>query len=71
LTYRYVVVDPTAEEESLQNGSIVVVFDEVGTLCSFLKPGGAGLTDQQVDGCMQLARQRTKDIVQMLNKQAK
>lgn len=40
---KYIVADPTAEEESIMETFVTVVLDSLGQLVSIYKPGGAVL----------------------------
>uniref|UniRef100_A0A8D0LBL6 Exosome complex component RRP43 n=1 Tax=Sphenodon punctatus TaxID=8508 RepID=A0A8D0LBL6_SPHPU len=61
------IVDPTAEEEDLATGSITVVMDEDGRLCSVHKPGGSGLTGAKLQDCITRAVTRHKEVKKLMD----
>lgn len=62
------LVDPTAEEESLEAASITIVCDETGAVCDVLKPGGAPVMPQSIIECVAAATARAKSILALLGK---
>ncbi|KAL7753753.1 hypothetical protein RI367_000684 [Sorochytrium milnesiophthora] len=50
------LADPTAEEETLMDTQVTIVFDEQKKLAGVLKSGGAPLTPEQMQECMQRAQ---------------
>jgi exosome complex component RRP45 len=64
----FVFADPNLEEEGLLTGSLNVVYDERGNLCSLSKPGGTTLTDAQMKQCMQIAKERVSPLLGLINK---
>ncbi|KAG8221855.1 hypothetical protein J437_LFUL003231 [Ladona fulva] len=60
------LADPTCEEEDLASGTITVVVSE-GKLCSVWKPGGSPLTESQMDGCVDRAKNRVSSVLDLIN----
>ncbi|PIA45325.1 hypothetical protein AQUCO_01700692v1 [Aquilegia coerulea] len=64
---KYILADPTAEEESIMETLVTVVLDVTGRLVSFYKPGGAFLAyTSAVQDCIALTRQRVKELQKIL-----
>ncbi|TYK02492.1 exosome complex component RRP43 isoform X1 [Cucumis melo var. makuwa] len=60
---KYILADPTAEEESVMETIVTVVLDSSGQLVSFYKPGGSVLAyTSAVQDCIALTRQRSKEL---------
>ncbi|XP_077202321.1 exosome complex component RRP43 [Paroedura picta] len=66
-----VIVDPTAEEEDLATGTVTIVTDEEGKLCSVHKPGGGALTAAKLQDCIGRAKTRHKEVKKLLEKLVK
>ncbi|XP_071686593.1 uncharacterized protein [Rutidosis leptorrhynchoides] len=65
---KYILADPTAEEESIMETMITIVLDSSYQLVSLNKPGGAGLAyESVVQDCVALSRQRVKEVQGILN----
>lgn len=65
---KYILADPTAEEESVMGTPVTVVLDLSGRLVSFSKPGGSFLASMPViQDCIALARQRVKELKNVLD----
>uniref|UniRef100_A0A8C4UVV5 Ribosomal RNA-processing protein 43 n=1 Tax=Falco tinnunculus TaxID=100819 RepID=A0A8C4UVV5_FALTI len=62
------IVDPTAEEEDLASGTVTVVTDEEGRLCSVHKPGGSPLTGDKLQDCITRAITRHKEVKKLIDK---
>ncbi|XP_015235821.1 PREDICTED: exosome complex component RRP43 [Cyprinodon variegatus] len=62
------IVDPTAEEESLSTAHLTVVTDEEGRLCSVHKPGGTPLSGEKLQECINRATARQREIHKLINK---
>ncbi|XP_019385601.1 PREDICTED: exosome complex component RRP43 [Crocodylus porosus] len=62
------IVDPTAEEEDLATGTVTIVTDEEGRLCSVHKPGGSPLTGAKLQDCITRAITRHKEVKQLMDK---
>ncbi|XP_027746688.1 exosome complex component RRP43 isoform X3 [Empidonax traillii] len=62
------IVDPTAEEEDLAAGTVTVVTDEEGRLCSVHKPGGSPLTGAKLQDCITRAITRHKEVKKLIDK---
>ncbi|XP_060942419.1 exosome complex component RRP43 [Limanda limanda] len=62
------IVDPTAEEESLATAQLAVVTDEEGRLCSLHKPGGTSLSGEKLQECISRATVRQREIQKLINK---
>ncbi|KFV87215.1 Exosome complex component RRP43, partial [Struthio camelus australis] len=62
------IVDPTAEEEDLATGTVTVVTDEEGRLCSVHKPGGSPLTGAKLQDCITRAVTRHKEVKKLIDK---
>ncbi|XP_064497447.1 exosome complex component RRP43-like [Pseudopipra pipra] len=63
-----VLVDPTAEEEDLATGTVTIVTDEDGRLCSVHKPGGSLLTGAKLQDCITRAITRHKEVKKLIDK---
>ncbi|KAF9608078.1 hypothetical protein IFM89_006005 [Coptis chinensis] len=64
---KYILADPTAEEESIMETLATVVLDMSGRLVSFYKPGGTFLAyTSAVQDCISLTRQRVKELQEIL-----
>lgn len=63
-----VIVDPTAEEESLLTAQLTVVTDEEGRLCSVHKPGGSALSGEKLQECINRATVRQREIQKLIDK---
>uniref|UniRef100_A0A3Q1BAM1 Ribosomal RNA-processing protein 43 n=1 Tax=Amphiprion ocellaris TaxID=80972 RepID=A0A3Q1BAM1_AMPOC len=62
------IVDPTAEEESLSTSQLTVVTDEAGRLCSLHKPGGTSLSGEKLQECISRATARQREIQKLIDK---
>ncbi|NXI16313.1 EXOS8 protein, partial [Irena cyanogastra] len=62
------IVDPTAEEEDLATGTVTIVTDEEGRLCSVHKPGGSPLTGAKLQDCVTRAITRHKEVKKLIDK---
>ncbi|XP_027530307.1 exosome complex component RRP43-like [Neopelma chrysocephalum] len=63
------IVDPTAEEEEdLATGTVTIVTDEEGRLCSVHKPGGCPLTGAKLQDCITRAITRHKEVKKLIDK---
>uniref|UniRef100_A0A3Q3MDZ6 Ribosomal RNA-processing protein 43 n=1 Tax=Mastacembelus armatus TaxID=205130 RepID=A0A3Q3MDZ6_9TELE len=62
------IVDPTAEEESLSTAQLTVVTDEEDRLCSVHKPGGTSLSGDKLQECISRAAVRQREIQKLINK---
>lgn len=63
LHQKYLLADPTAEEEAILNTTVTVITDFSGNLISFYKPGGEVLASTStVQDCLALTRQRVKEL---------
>ncbi|XP_067348317.1 exosome complex component RRP43 isoform X2 [Channa argus] len=62
------IVDPTAEEESLSTAQLTVVTDEEGRLCSVHKPGGTSLSGEKLQECIGRATVRQREIQKLIDK---
>lgn len=62
------IVDPTAEEESLSTAQLTVVTDEEDRLCAVHKPGGTSLSGEKLQECISRARVRQREIQKLVNK---
>ncbi|XP_076026720.1 exosome complex component RRP43 [Genypterus blacodes] len=62
------VVDPTAEEESLCSAQLTVVTDEEERLCSVHKPGGTSLSGEKLQECIRRATGRQREIQKLVHK---
>uniref|UniRef100_A0A8C9RAN6 Ribosomal RNA-processing protein 43 n=1 Tax=Scleropages formosus TaxID=113540 RepID=A0A8C9RAN6_SCLFO len=61
-----VIVDPTAEEESLSTATITVVTDEDERLCALHKPGGSGLSAEKLQDCISRAVTRHREVRKLI-----
>ncbi|KAM9347961.1 exosome complex component RRP43 [Symphorus nematophorus] len=62
------IVDPTAEEESLSTAQLTVVTDEEDRLCSVHKPGGTSLSGEKLQECISRATARQREIQKLIDK---
>ncbi|KAK4829957.1 hypothetical protein QYF61_008088 [Mycteria americana] len=62
------IVDPTAEEEDLATGTVTIVTDDEGRLCSVHKPGGSPLTGAKLQDCITRAITRHKEVKKLIDK---
>ncbi|XP_057721832.1 uncharacterized protein LOC130935921 isoform X1 [Arachis stenosperma] len=59
----YILVDPTAEEESVMETVVTIALDTSGQLVSLYKPGGPVLAfTSAIQDCVALTRQRVKEL---------
>ncbi|KAI9346002.1 ribosomal protein S5 domain 2-type protein [Zopfochytrium polystomum] len=57
------LADPTEEEEVVLSGQVTVVFDaDSGDMCGVFKPGGAALSKDALDRCMELALAHSENM---------
>lgn len=61
----HILADPTAEEESLLNGSFTIIYNEEG-LVSYLSHGGSPITDEKLKVCMKHTKDRLKEILKLI-----
>ncbi|KAG0465094.1 hypothetical protein HPP92_019258 [Vanilla planifolia] len=65
---KYVVSDPTAEEESIMDTHVTVVLDTKGRLISLYKAGGTVLAyTSTFKECIALAKQRVEELSEILS----
>lgn len=65
---KYILADPTAEEESIMETLVTAVLDSSGRLVDLNKPGGPFLAfTSAIQDCIALTRQRVKELQQILN----
>lgn len=65
---KYVLADPTAEEETVMDTHLTVVLDSSGQLVSLYKPGGPVLANTSaIQDCISLTRQRVKELELVLD----
>lgn len=62
------IVDPTADEESLATAVMTLVIDEEGRLCSLHKPGGTTLSGEKLQDCIGRAVTRHREISKLVDK---
>ncbi|XP_061103494.1 exosome complex component RRP43 [Conger conger] len=62
-----VIVDPTAEEETLSTAMMTVVTDEEDRLCMLHKPGGTSLSGEKLQDCISRAVTRNREISKLIN----
>ncbi|XP_010901892.2 exosome complex component RRP43 [Esox lucius] len=62
------IVDPTAEEETLSTAIITVVMDEEKHLCALHKPGGTSLSGEKLQDCINRTTIRHKEVHKLINK---
>jgi exosome complex component RRP43 len=60
---RFILCDPTFEEENLQSGTFTIVVNQSGEFISISKPNGFSLDEDQVKGCLISASTRASQIV--------
>ncbi|KAM1306562.1 hypothetical protein ACFX2H_008930 [Malus domestica] len=65
---KYILADPTAEEESIMETLVTVVLDSSGQLVSLYKPGGPVLAyTSAIQDCVALTRQRARELQAILD----
>lgn len=63
------LVDPTADEESIIGSLITIVIDEAGNILKTLKFGGTRtLHSEQVRGCLEVAKKRVDEVRPLMDK---
>uniref|UniRef100_A0A8C9ZXL7 Ribosomal RNA-processing protein 43 n=1 Tax=Sander lucioperca TaxID=283035 RepID=A0A8C9ZXL7_SANLU len=62
------IVDPTAEEESLSTAQLTVVTDDEDRLCVVHKPGGTSLSGEKLQECISRATARQREIQKLIDK---
>lgn len=62
------IVDPTAEEESLSTTRLTVVTDDEERLCIVHKPGGTPLSGETLQECINRATARQREIQKLVDK---
>lgn len=62
------IVDPSAEEESLSTARLTVVTDEGDRLCAVHKPGGTSLSGEKLQDCVNRATLRQREIQKLIVK---
>ncbi|XP_030602630.1 exosome complex component RRP43 [Archocentrus centrarchus] len=62
------IVDPTAEEESLSTAQLTVVTDEDERLCCVHKPGGTSLSGERLQECISRATARQREIQKLTDR---
>ncbi|XP_032389608.1 exosome complex component RRP43 [Etheostoma spectabile] len=62
------IVDPTAEEESLSTAHLTVVTDDEDRLCVVHKPGGTSLSGEKLQECISRATARQREIQKLIDK---
>ncbi|KAK9113633.1 hypothetical protein Syun_020430 [Stephania yunnanensis] len=67
LHQKYILADPTAEEELIMETLVTVVLDLSGRLVSLYKLGGNLAYNSTVQDCVALTRRRVKELHQILN----
>lgn len=64
---KYILADPTSEEESVMDTHVTVVLDSKGRLVSSYKAGGSVLLSRStIKSCMELAKQRMEELGEIL-----
>ncbi|TNN63508.1 Exosome complex component RRP43 [Liparis tanakae] len=61
------IVDPTAEEESLSTARLTVVTDDEERLCIVHKPGGTPLSGEKLQECINRATARQREIQKLVD----
>ncbi|KAK9090322.1 hypothetical protein Sjap_023499 [Stephania japonica] len=67
LHQKYILADPTAEEELIMETLVTVVLDLSGRLVSLCKLGGNLVYNSTIQDCVALTRHRVKELHQILN----
>ncbi|KAJ3701634.1 hypothetical protein LUZ61_005339 [Rhynchospora tenuis] len=63
----HILVDPTAEEETVMETSITLVLDTLGNLVSIYKPGGVGLASTEImKECITHTKRRMQELKTIL-----
>lgn len=64
---KYILADPTAEEESIMDTLVTVVLDSSDQIVSFNKSGGNALAGSSaIKSCVELAKKRGKELKEIL-----
>ncbi|KAL4608565.1 exosome complex component RRP43 [Arapaima gigas] len=63
-----VIVDPTAEEESLAMATVTVALDEGDRICALHKPGGSALSGEKLQDCISRAVTRHREVSNLIEK---
>lgn len=59
---KFLICDPTSEEEQLKDGTFTIVVDENGGLIQLSKPNGRALEEEELSICIQRATQRANQV---------
>ncbi|KAL6098700.1 exosc8 [Pungitius sinensis] len=62
------IIDPTADEESLSTAHLTVVTDDEDRLCIVHKPGGTPLSGEKLQECINRATTRQREIQKLIDK---
>lgn len=63
---RYLLADPTNEEEELLSSSFTVIYNNKNQLCSIWKPGGTMVTEDRLKECIEITKQRVPKVIALL-----
>jgi len=63
----FVLADPTSEEEELMSGSISIVVNNNGQLCSISKSGGTSINEEKLKECIQRTKQRQQQVMEIIS----
>ena len=66
--YRYILADPTYEEEQLAISTLSIVHNTRGKLVSVVKPGGVLVTEQSLRECIARAQERVQEVAKLVDK---
>lgn len=58
---KYILADPTTEEENLCTGTVTIVLKDKNELCNVHKPGGTPLMQEQLMDCIEKCKKRSAD----------
>jgi exosome complex RNA-binding protein Rrp42 (RNase PH superfamily) len=62
---RFLLADPTNEEEELMTGTLTVIYSSNGTLSSIIKTGSP-LKEEYLKECIQRAKERVSEVVALI-----
>lgn len=69
MLHSQIIADPNLEEEGIIEGTLNMIYNEKGAMLSLEKPGGNSfLTDEQLKECFKMARSRSSQIADYIDK---
>lgn len=58
----YLIVDPTVKEEKEEDARLTITIDENGTINGMQKGGNVGFSEEEVNQCIDIALEKTKEL---------